>query len=181
MPRLRLGKLAEEALCLGRPSTASLTGQHDKPGSPVATSQLKIHQLFPSARNRAAPSTTWLRGCGVPPRSSGETRVVSRASCAPWNNGNPSATTSRRRASTRPCGTRSKIPHHHVRREPFSCLATDTSCTAFQSECSATQHPRLSASCPVVAKRVLKTATPTEARRGEKGLQDTSQEEDAKL
>ena len=30
-PRLRLGKLTEEALCLGRPTTSNLTSQHDKP------------------------------------------------------------------------------------------------------------------------------------------------------
>ena len=37
-----------------------------------------------------------------------------------------------------------------------------------------------SARCPVVAKRVEKTATPTEVRWGGKGLPDTSQEWDAK-
>ena len=52
MPRLRLGKLAEETLCLGRPTTVSLTSQHDKPGPPVATSQLRIHRLISSARTQ---------------------------------------------------------------------------------------------------------------------------------
>ena len=48
---------------------------------------------------------------------------------------------------------------------------------AFQCEGSATQHSCSSASCPVVAKRVQKKATPTEARRGRKGLPETTQQE----
>ena len=59
------------------------------------------------ALSRAAPSSAHC-ACGVPSRRRGETSVVSKTTCAPWNSGNPSATTSRRRASTRSMGNKSK-------------------------------------------------------------------------
>ena len=49
---------------------------------------------------RAAPSTSTQRVCGVPSRLSTDTTVVSIVSCAPWNNGRPSATISSRRLSS---------------------------------------------------------------------------------
>ena len=59
------------------------------------------------ALSRAAPSSAHC-ACGVPSRHKSETSVVSKTTCASWNSGNPSATTSRRRASTRSMGNKSK-------------------------------------------------------------------------
>ena len=163
MPRLRLGKLTEEALCLGRPTTSSFASHYDEPC--MTTSQLGIHQLFPSACTPTHDLATRLWR----PRFSGATRVVSRASCAPWNNGNPSATTSKRGASTPSCGTRSKslTITFVVTRAPAS---RQTRAAAFPKRMPRNSTPRLSASCLVVAKKAEKTPTPTDARRWGEGL-----------
>ena len=63
-----------------------------------------------------------LRPLWLPPLLTGETIVVSMASCAPRNNGNPSTTTSSRLWSTAPRGGKSRSPTRtfNVTRPPAS-------------------------------------------------------------
>ena len=114
------------------------------------------------ALSRAAPSSPAHRACGVPSRRRGETSVVSRATCAPWNNGNPSATTSRRRASTRSMGNKSKslTMTFVVTLAPAS---RHTCRRALQSEPPTSQDTCLCATRTVVAKDVKETVTPAGA------------------
>ena len=128
------------------------------------------------ALSRAAPSSPAHRACGVPSRRRGETSVMSRATCAPWNNGNPSATTSRRRGIDAVHGQQVQIPHHDI------CLAPASrhKCgRALQSEPPTSQDPCLCATRPVVAKHVEWTATPAGARGQGEGEPQAAQEQHA--
>ena len=83
---------------------------------------------------------------------------------APWNNGNPSATTSRRRASRPVLWHKVQIPH------TFVVTRVRASQTLSKANARRLNTPA-SARCPVVAKRVEKTATPTEVRWGGRACQ----------
>ena len=64
------------------------------------------HSFRRCAWAKAAPSVVGTARLGAPSALTVQTRVVSTASWAPWKSGKPSATTSRRRSSTRTPGRR---------------------------------------------------------------------------
>ena len=82
--RLRLGELLEEVGGLVRPFAPNFSSQDDQSCSAVAFAQLGVGALLTSlASSRAAPSTSAYLLCGCPSPRSGDTNVVSMASCAP--------------------------------------------------------------------------------------------------
>ena len=104
----------------------------------------------------AAPSLEAAPALAVPSLLMALTRVASMASCAPPNNGRPSATTSRRRPSSRnpedPC-------RRHVSGHSGTSFTAYASHHALHGEAPPTQHPCHCESCTVVAKDVEWTAT----------------------
>ena len=91
-----------EGMTASRQTTLARTTNLALPCSPDSSGYAR--SFLRRALSRAAPSSPAHR---VPSRRRGETSVVSKATCAPWNS-DPSVTTSRRRASTRSIGNKSK-------------------------------------------------------------------------
>ena len=58
-----------------------------------------------------------------------------------------------------------KVPHHDVRGHTPARFSAHLRCAALQSKPTPPQHPRFSASCAMMAKRVKKTATSASTRR----------------
>ena len=95
---LHFCSLAQETLSFERPPTSRRASQNHESGSPVATRQLGVHSFLASS---GAHQSSPIDVDAAISFSNVATIVVSTASWAPGNKGSPSATTSRRRPSTR--------------------------------------------------------------------------------
>ena len=137
----------------------SSQGTNDPPTSPAETTS----QALPGSRptpDTCALSSSWQPS--MPPVRVSRARAcrVSIASCAPPNNGNPSAMISNRRVVTRA--------------PPRQILAA-----ALHRETSSSQDPCPSASCSVVTTRTERTATPAVAGGQRQRETKTTQQEHA--
>ena len=86
------------------PTSQARTTNRARPLAPESLGY--VVSLRRLARTSAAPSTLANCGPGLPSPLTGDTMVVSMASCAPWKSGNP--TTSRRLWSWAPRGGKSR-------------------------------------------------------------------------
>ena len=125
--------------------------------------------------DNATPSTSASRGLADPSQRKAETKVVSRASCAPPNNGSPSATTSRRPSYTSGA----------LKSRSFTMTLEDTLAppsrlpggSALEGEAPPPQHSWSGARCAMVAKHVGWTATSAGARDRREGQTEAAQQQ----
>ena len=96
-----LRQVPQEITSFVRPSAPDFTRQHHQTCSQTGPTVLGNLSFLLLAVSKEAPSTVMLRGLGTPSRRRENTIVVSMASWAPWCNGRPSATTSKRLVSER--------------------------------------------------------------------------------
>ena len=75
--------------------------------------------------------------------------------------------------------TQIHVPHHHVHRHATSSLPANSGCCTLDRESPSAQHPCSQTRCAVVAKRIQRTATTTQARREREWETKTSKEEHA--
>ena len=112
-PRLRPGfgprEICDEEASFIRPASTHFT----RPKRQGALCHARLSVLGRSALCVVEPASKWLHQQrrwrrGLPSARSADTMVVSTASCAPWNSGNPSAMISIRRLSGLPKGSKSR-------------------------------------------------------------------------
>ena len=103
---LRFGQLAEEVLAFVRPPPTNLESEDHEP-SPGHWCYLRRRAAIV-----AAPSTSGAPR--IPSRPREDTMVVSIVSQAPWNNGNPSAMTSKHRESAASGAREVRVSDKHV-------------------------------------------------------------------
>ena len=124
------------------PTSQARTTSFARPNRPVSSGN--VLSFLRLAMVRAAPSSLAQRGRGKPSRPTGDTNVVSMASCAPWNNGSPSATTSSRRLSGRPWGRHQiQVTNQDISAHPGTCLPTNSGSGCLQGKTPTTQHSSL--------------------------------------
>ena len=154
------------------PTSQAKTTKRERPNRPANSGY--VASFLCLALARAAPFTVALRGHAELSLLSGLTMVVSTASWAPWNSGNPSATTSRRLLSKTPgmAMSRSLTKTFTETRPPAS---RQTRATALSSE-----NPRRpntpTVAHAVVAKGVERTATPARVHRKREGKPEATKQ-----